>query len=210
MKNVIILILLGVIAYLIYTSGILSRAVQSSPLNPSAVSNPGAASIPSSTPQIIVTVYSPFGTGTQTPQPQPKVIPTIQAVQPTVIVPAASPTPIPAIEAPAFTPPPPTIVLPVVPPTLAAANTPVPSANFTITLESVRDGDTTNASPLVVTGVTAPNAVVSVNDVVGVANAEGRFTLTVPLDPGPNVLEVIASKPNGEQTFVIVTVLFQP
>ena len=77
-------------------------------------------------------------------------------------------------------------------------------------MDTPHDGDTTNTSPLLVTGVTAPNAIVSVNDVVGVANGEGRFDLLVPLQAGPNVLEIIASEPNGQQTFVIVTVMYQP
>lgn len=203
MKNVIILILLAIIAYLLYTSGILSRAVQSPP-NLNVVKNPSA------TPQIIVTVYSPYGTGPQTPAPRP--VDTHSApIAPSVTqVPVASPSPIPAFNAAGVTLPPPTIILPAVPPTLAVANTPVPSANFTVTLEAPRDGETTTASPLLVTGSTAPGAVVSVNDAVGIANAQGHFALTVPLEPGPNVLEVIASKPNGEQTFVIVTVLYQP
>ena len=58
--------------------------------------------------------------------------------------------------------------------------------------------------------MTAPNAVVSVNDVVGIANADGHFSLMVPVQAGPNVLEIIASQPDGQQTFIIVTVMYQP
>ena len=203
MKNVIIVVLLVIIAYLLYTSGILSRAVQSQP-------NPSTVKIPSATPQIVVTVYSPFGTGTQTPASQPEDTQSAPFVPSVTLVPTASPTPIPAIGASSATLPPPTIILPAVPPTLAVANTPTPSTNFTVTLEAPRDGETTNASPVLVTGFTTPGAVVSANDVVGIANAQGHFALTVPLQSGPNVLEVIASKPDGEQTFVIVTVLYRP
>ena len=102
---------------------------------------------------------------------------------------------------PIFTPPPPTIIVPEIPPTLALPNTPTPAATFTITLDAPRDGETTNASPLLVSGFTIPNAIVSVNDTVGLAAADGRFALTVPLEPGPNVLEIIASKPTGDQAF---------
>ena len=111
---------------------------------------------------------------------------------------------------PIFVPPTPEVVVPAVPPTLAIPNTPTPSMNFKITLDSPHDGETTNTSPLLVTGNAMPNAVVSVNDVVGVANGEGRFDLMVPLQVGPNVLEVIASQPDGQQTFLIVTVMYQP
>ncbi len=113
-------------------------------------------------------------------------------------------------DVPIFTPPPPTIIIPEIPPTLALPNTPTPTMPFTITLDAPRDGETTNASPLLVSGFTIPNAIVSVNDTVGLAAADGRFALTVPLEPGPNVLEIIASKPTGDQTSLILTVLYQP
>ena len=190
MKNFIILVLLGVIAYLLLTSGVLNRAVQSVPQLLAGTPNPNGA------PQISVTVYSPYGTGTKNAPIPPNGT--------TQHEPALT------LDVPIFTPPPPTIIIPKVPPTLALPNTPTPSANFTVTVESPLEGETVNASPALVKGVTIPNAIVSVNDTVGLAGADGRFALAVPLDPGPNVLEVIASKPDGQEAFVIVTVLYQP
>jgi hypothetical protein len=193
MKNIIILILLGIIAYLLYTSGILNRAVQSVPQL--LASTPQA----NETPQISVTVYSPYGTGNnKTPAPSaPSVV---------TIVPQATTVP----DVPIFVPPTPEVIVPEAPPTLALSNTPTPAAVFPLTIETPQDSATVQASPLRVTGVTAPNAIVSVNDVVGVANAEGRFDLQVPLQAGPNVLEIIASQANGQQVFKIVTVMYQP
>ena len=201
MKNFIILVLLGIIAYLLFTSGILQRAVQS----PQTLLTPqGAPLNANGTPQISVTVYSPYGTGgNQTPG----VDPTPGREPPLTLLPPTDGT---VPDVPIFTPPPPTIIIPEIPPTLALPNTPTPAATFTITLDAPRDGETTNASPLLVSGFTLPNAIVSVNDTVGLAAADGRFTLTVPLEPGPNVLEIIASKPTGEQAFLIITVLYQP
>jgi hypothetical protein len=197
MKNIIILILLGIIAYLVYTSGILNRAVQSVPQL--LVSTPN----PNETPQISVTVYSPYGTGNKTPG-----APTATPAPPPAITLVAQPTAIPDV--PIFVPPTPVVIVPEVPPTLALPNTPTPAAPLPIVLEAPRDGETVNTSPLRVTGLTAPNSIVSANDVAGVANGEGRFDLLVPLQAGPNVLEVIASQPNGLQAFVIVTVMYQP
>ena len=211
MKNIIILILLGLIAYLLYTSGVLNRAVQSVPQL--LVSTPA----PNAAPRISVTVYSPYGTGIKTPVPNsapvsaPGSVPPVlitPAAQPELITPAAQPASIPDV--PIFVPPTPIIIVPDVPPTLAVPNTPTPAAPFKVTLDAPHDGDSTNISPLLVKGTTVPNAVVSVNDVVGLADGEGRFSLTVPLQAGPNVLEVIASQPNGQQAFVIVTVMYQP
>jgi hypothetical protein len=200
MKNILILILLGVMAYLLLTSGILTRAVQSVPQL--LVSTPNL----NETPQISVTVYSPRVTGGRTPVPFATLAPGDETSA--MITPGTLPTSVPDV--PIFVPPTPVVVVPEVPPTLAVPNTPTPAANFPIALDAPRDGDTVNTSPLLVSGVTVPNAIVSVNDAVGIANGEGRFELRVPLQAGPNVLEVIASQPNGQQAFIIVTVMYQP
>jgi hypothetical protein len=195
MKNIIILILLGLVAYLLYTSGIFNRAVQSVPQL--------LAGTPSSngTPQISVTVFSPYGTGNKTLVPNaPTVPPLITAIPQSTSIP----------DVPIFVAPTPVVIVPEIPPTLALPNTPTPAATFPITLTTPRDGETINTSPLLVSGVTVPQAIVSVNDVVGVANVEGRFDLMVPLQAGPNVLEVIASQQSGQQAFMIITVMYQP
>ena len=127
MKNFIILILLGIIAYLVLTSGILNRAVQSVPQL--LVSTPN----PNETPQISVTVFSPYGTGAKTPGSNSAPAPTL--VQPTTLItPVAQPTSIPDV--PIFVPPTPVVIMPDVPPTLALPNTPTPAANFQITLDT--------------------------------------------------------------------------
>lgn len=215
MKNIIIVVLLAIIAYLLYTSGIFTRAVQSVQNLTSATQDPNR------TPEISVTVYSPYGTGEKTPVPPAATTvllrPTLAA--PVVItVPPAEPSmtplpgqPVPTIEPPAtLTPPPPTIIVPEVPPTLAVATTPTPSSLFVITIDSPQEGATVTASPLIVAGRTAPNAVVSANDAVVIAGPDGRFALEVPLEPGPNVLEIIASNASGAQVFAILTILYQP
>jgi hypothetical protein len=207
MKNLLILILLAVIAYLLYTSGTLSRAVKSV-----QTAVPALATITGddSTPEISVTVYSPYGTG-RTPQPVQATIVAPQPIAPQPVAPQPTAQPVP-LEPTAFliTPPPPTIIIPAIPPTLAVATTPTPSGIFVITVDSPREGETVRSTPLTVQGQTAPNAVVSVNDAVAIADASGHFSLTVPLDPGPNVLEIIASKTTGEQVFAILTILYQP
>jgi hypothetical protein len=203
MKNIIILLLLGVVAYLLYTSGILNRAVQSVPQLLASTPNPDE------TPQISVTVYSPYGTGNKTPAPSaPNAPASSLATVPPLITAVPQPTTFPDV--PIFVPPTPEVIVPEIPPTLALPNTPTPAAPFPLTVTVPRDGETTNTSPLLVSGVTAPSAIVSVNDVVSVANVEGRFDLLVPLQAGPNVLEVIASQADGQQAFAIVTVMYQP
>jgi hypothetical protein len=200
MKNIIILLLLGLVAYLLYTSGILNRAVQSVPQLLAGTPNPNE------TPQISITVYSPYGTGSKTPVPNAP--PSNVATASPLITAVPQSTTFPDV--PIFVPPTPEVVVPEIPPTLALPNTPTPAAPFPLTLNTPHTGETINTSPLHVTGVTAPNAIVSVNDVVGVANAEGLFDLQVSLQAGPNVLEIIASQADGQQAFAIVTVMYQP
>lgn len=193
MKNLLILILLAVVAYMLYTSGTLSRAVKSVQ---TAVPSLATLTGDGAPPEISVTVYSPYGTGhAPAPAPVTVVAPRPIAIEPTAFV---------------ITPPPPTIILPAAPPTLAVATTPTPSSLFVITVDSPREGETVRATPLTVRGQTTPGAVVSANDAVAIADPQGRFALMAPLDPGPNVLEIIASKTSGEQVFAILTVLYQP
>jgi hypothetical protein len=189
MKNLLALAAIVLIAYYIYTSGILSRAVQSNPSTDNS--------------HISVTVYSPFGTGsTKTPlQTRSTALPAVNSTTTPEVV---------NIDPALFTPPPPTIVIPQPPPTLAVVDTPTPSSAFTLTLETPHDGETLRVSPVLVIGRTSPGAVVSVNDAVAIANAQGRFSVSVPLQEGPNVLEVIASDAAGEQVYIILTVLYQP
>ena len=109
MKNVVILILLGIIAYLLYTSGILNRAVQSAPQLVLGTPNPNE------TPQISVTVYSPYGTGTKTPGSSSTPMPALES--PPVVTLVPQPTTIPDV--PIFVPPTPVVIVPEVPPTLS-------------------------------------------------------------------------------------------
>lgn len=196
MKTLLRLVLLGVIVYLLYTSGVLSRLLE---LLPTSID-------PSTTPEINVTIHPIVIESSAAPAP---ISPTSTTLAfPTSSPVAAEPTTLPlTTETPL---PPPTIIIPEPPPTLGAAPTPTASAGFTIVVETPRDGETLRVSPALIIGQTQPDALVSANDVVGFANAEGRFSLSVPLQAGPNILEVLASNAAGEQVFTILTVLYQP
>ncbi|HEY4688074.1 MAG TPA: hypothetical protein VIK33_02095 [Anaerolineae bacterium] len=203
MRGLLLLALIVLIVYVLYTNGTLNQLI------------PGLPD-PNSTPEIVITVREPNSSRTTiTPAPDAMTLqPTIIIAPPMVTIetPATAPldtltpTPLPAQP----TVPPPTIITFEPAPTLAASTTPTPASNFPLKIETPLDGETLQASPWLVIGETQPNALVSVNDVIGFANAEGRFALSVPLTEGPNVLEIIASNTVGEQVFVIVTVLYQP
>lgn len=182
MRTLLGLLLIAIVVYLLYTNGLLDEALQS--LN--------EAMGPTST--IAIQVQSPNldATGTR---------------------PADARGPMPTSTGeplPTATFPPPTIIIPEPPPTLAVSTTPTPASSFPLLIEQPADGQTLNATPAVIVGRTQPQALVSVNDVVGFADGEGHFTLSVDLEEGPNVLEILASNINGEQVFVILTVLYNP
>ena len=67
-----------------------------------------------------------------------------------------------------------------------------------------------NVAQIEVSGTASPNAVVSVNDNVIVAGADGRFVTTVSLDEGPNLIEVITSNNSGNQLSAEITVTYEP
>jgi hypothetical protein len=51
---------------------------------------------------------------------------------------------------------------------------------------------------------------VSVNDTVVLAAADGSFTAEIPLEEGPNLVEVIASDEAGNETWLTLTVTYEP
>jgi Glucodextranase, domain B len=59
-------------------------------------------------------------------------------------------------------------------------------------------------------GTTTPNAVVSVNGQLATVGAKGNFQLTLTLDEGPNVIEVVASDVNRNELSAILSVIYQP
>lgn len=193
MRILLLLALIALAAYLLYTSGVAAR------LLPETIDF-----TPGPTATLRVTIYPVVIEGSSSPIQNSPVPTAALTIAPTLDL--STPTPI-LTDTPL---PPPTIIIPEPPPTLGPEPTPTASSTFTITVETPRDGETLRFSPALVVGQTQPDALVSVNDTVGFANAEGRFSLSVPLREGPNILEVLASNIAGEQVFVILTVLYQP
>lgn len=189
MRTLLLLALIALAVYVLYSNGLLSQVIPNLPP-------------PDSTPVISVTIVSPYRAGVDATPGASDPLATAQAP----IGEPATATPLP----PQPTLPPPTIIVQEPAPTLAVSTTPTPASDFPLKVETPLDGETVHVSPWLVVGQTQADALVSVNDVIGFANAEGRFSLSVPLQEGVNVLEVLASNAAGEQVFVILTVLYQP
>ena len=54
-----------------------------------------------------------------------------------------------------------------------------------------------STSPVIVQGKTTPDALVSVNGETAEVDAQGRFSVPVFVDLGPNLVEVVAKRPGG-------------
>ena len=68
----------------------------------------------------------------------------------------------------------------------------------------------TDAGSLAVAGRTRVDAVVTINDSLVEPNIDGEFSLDVPLEEGPNIIEVVASVASGEQLDLVLVAIFLP
>ena len=144
------------------------------------------------------------------------VTPPAEAPTSTVVI--AESTPSPTVQAAPTVAPSPT-------PSLAGTATAVPSPTVPSTpsptvlpqTESLKLEVTTPPEDTLVTsefvtvsGLTSPDATVSVNGVLALPDSEGRFSVDLPLssEENPLSIEIIATSISGEQRFVVRTVIF--
>ena len=135
-------------------------------------------------------------TGKPVPEPTPKPVPT--KVTP------PKPTAVPATA---------TAVPPTATPEPTATPTAIPDATgaFFLHIAEPADGEaivTTDTFDIV--GRTAVDALVSVNDEFPDVAIDGTFTSTVTLDEGPNVIEVVASTSAGEESSIVILIIYEP
>jgi len=88
---------------------------------------------------------------------------------------------------------------------------PVPSpetlpTSFHLTVTQPADGSIVEVGSVEVSGRTSPGAVVSVNDEITMADTQGIFTITITLEEGPNIIEIIASDEEGNEATTSLTV----
>ena len=72
------------------------------------------------------------------------------------------------------------------------------------------DNAVVNAPQVEIIGQTAPDVVLTFNDEIVVAGPDGAFTATVPLDEGPNLVQMVASDAEGDETTFELTVTYEP
>jgi hypothetical protein len=135
-------------------------------------------------------------TGKPTGQPTPKPVPTNVA--------PPKPTQVPATA---------TAVPPTATPEPTATPTAVPNAigAFFLHIAEPESGEaivTTDTFDVV--GRTSVDALVSVNDEFPEVGIDGVFTSTVTLDEGPNVVEVVASTASGDESSIVLLIIYEP
>ena len=148
------------------------------------------------TPTIIAVPLQPTPKSTVLPDPtatpQPSVTPVPQTPTPPpipTIIPSPTPVPIPT--------PTPTIA-----PTIESDNdiesTPNSGTfNLSLDFEGIGNESVVRSDRVLLHGVTSPDAIVSVNGVILEVQPDGTFELTLPLDPGPNIVDIVASDLEG-------------
>ena len=67
-----------------------------------------------------------------------------------------------------------------------------------------------HTSTVSISGLTTPDAVVSVNGVLVNVDGDGRFTGTLSLEQAPNLIEVVASDFQGNKVSAVLTVIYIP
>jgi hypothetical protein len=86
----------------------------------------------------------------------------------------------------------------------------ITTGNLPLQVTSPQDGDTLTTAQVDVIGIALAGSVVSVNDDILVVGDDQQFKSTISLDEGPNLIEVVASDDNGNETSVILTVTYEP
>jgi hypothetical protein len=72
------------------------------------------------------------------------------------------------------------------------------------------DGVVVNTPQVDVIGLAPAGTVLSINDDILIVGADGQFKTTLSLEEGPNLIEFVASDEAGNQTSLILTVVYEP
>ncbi len=127
---------------------------------------------------------------TATPQPSATPVPLIPTLIP---IPTIAPTPTPI----SVSTPVPTIA-PTVETEIPIGSTPNSGTfNLSLDFEGIGNESVVRSDRVLLHGVTSADATVSVNGVILEVQSDGTFELTLPLEPGPNIVDIVASDLEG-------------
>jgi hypothetical protein len=78
-----------------------------------------------------------------------------------------------------------------------------------VTITSPVDESVVAVPQVDVAGQAPPDTVITINDTIVVVGATGQFSATVPLQDGPNELDVLASDPDGNEVSATLFVTYE-
>jgi len=139
--------------------------------------------------------FTPTATSVPVPTATTTVAPTSLPPTPSPTAPPSpTSTPVPATPIPTATPSP-----TVAPPTPTAVPIPTSTGTFNLSLdfEGIGNESIVRSDTVLLRGITSADAIVSVNGVILEIQPDGTFELTLALDPGPNIVDVVASDLDG-------------
>ena len=131
--------------------------------------------------------------------PTPTVVPSSSATTPN------SPSVIPATAVPQD-------VIPtmIIQPTQTVVSTPVTLGSLWLQVLSPQDETVINLPQVDVIGSAPAGTVVSINEEILIVGDDQQFKITVSLDEGPNLIEIVASDENGNEMSLLLTVTYEP
>lgn len=98
-----------------------------------------------------------------------------------------------------------------IPPTAVPVES-LPETNTPLTLSVLQPPDETvvDTPEIDVIGTAPPDTVITVNDEILLVGPEQRFEVTILLEEGPNLIEIVASDTNGNETSQLLTIFYEP
>jgi len=87
---------------------------------------------------------------------------------------------------------------------------PISSGEMWLQVLSPLDEAVLDSPEVEVIGMVPAGSVVSVNDEILLVGEDGKFEVTIPLDEGPNLIEIVASDMDGNEVSQILTVVYEP
>ena len=153
-----------------------------------------AIALPTPTIVVVPVKATPLSTLLPEPTATPQPLATPVPLTPTPIpIPTIAPTP----TAISVSTPVPTIV-PTVETEILIGSTPNSGTfNLSLDFDGIGNESVVRSDRVLLHGVTSADATVSVNGVILEVQSDGTFEITLPLEPGPNIVDIVASDLEG-------------
>jgi hypothetical protein len=86
----------------------------------------------------------------------------------------------------------------------------LPLQPFVLEINEPTDQSTVSESPIPVSGHTGPDAVVSINGLSVPVDEIGMFSTLVVLEPGANIIDIVANNVDGQVLTALIAVIYRP